>query len=217
MQIATNNDIARTHLEFFPSIAWMVFAQQQKNISIELYESFPRQTFRNRCLLLSSDGVQTISVPILRSKTAKLLTKDAEISWKEDWNVRMWRAVYSNYGKSPFFEYYDVEVRKLLEKKHRFLLDLNYDVFDFLRKSFALDINIYATDDYVRNKDKNFVDAFRPQTRKEDGEFFETYFQSFSDKLPFESNLSCLDLLFSMGKEGGNYIRNGKLPQHLNL
>ncbi|MBQ0112028.1 MAG: WbqC family protein [Bacteroidales bacterium] len=208
----TDNTIARTHLDFFPSIAWMVFAQRMKKISIELYESFPRQTFRNRCLMLSSDGVQMVSVPVVRGKDKKLLTKDVEICWKEDWNVRAWRAVYSNYGKTPFFEYYDLEIKKLLEHKHKFLLDMNYEIFEFLKKAFSLDIELSFTEDFVRDEENNYLNAFQPQKREEDGKLLSPYFQSFSDKFPFQTNLSSLDLLFSMGKEGGNYIKNGKLP-----
>lgn len=214
--IQINNSFARTHLEFFPSIAWLIFAQNKGNISIDIYETFPRQTFRNRCLLLSANGVQSISVPIKRNKNERTISKDAQINWKEDWNVRAWRAIYSNYGKSPFFEYYDLEIKKILDNKYRFLLDLNLDILEFIKKKFALDFNIFFTDNYIREEENNFMNAFRCQTRIEDGKLLSSYFQSFSDKFDFEPNLSCLDLLFSMGKEGGTYIRNEKIPMLLN-
>ena len=104
--LEVNNDEAITHLPFFPSIAWLSFAEKQKEISIDIYETFPKQTFRNRILLMSSNGLQAITVPVQRDKHEKILTKDAKISYKENWNIRLWRAIYSNYGNSPYFEYY---------------------------------------------------------------------------------------------------------------
>ncbi|MDO5760866.1 MAG: WbqC family protein, partial [Bacteroidota bacterium] len=93
-----SNPKAIMHSEFFPSIMWLAFAEKQKEIIIEIYENFPKQTFRNRILLMSANGLQSISVPIERTNSPnKLLMKDAKISYKENWNIRLWRAIYSNY------------------------------------------------------------------------------------------------------------------------
>lgn len=197
------------HLEFFPSIAWLSFVEKQKDIVIEVYENFPKQTFRNRVILMSSNGLQSITVPIKRSNSSKLLTKDAQISYKENWNVRLWRAIYSNYGKSPYFEYFAPDVEKLLSKNHKFLLDLNMESFLFLKKSFSLSSLLSFSEEYMENKENNFKDDFKVKDRLLYGKNFPKYIQCFSEKLPFESNLSALDLLFCLGKQEGNhYLKN---------
>ena len=77
--LSVNNNNTILHLQFFPSIAWLSFAEKQKEISIDIYESFPKQTFRNRLLLMSANGLQTITVPVKRNKEDKILMKDAQI------------------------------------------------------------------------------------------------------------------------------------------
>ncbi len=204
--IPVNNENIITHLQFFPSIAWLGFAEKQKGISIDVYESFPKQTFRNRLLLMSSNGLQAITVPIRRSRE-KLLTKDAQISYSENWNVRLWRAIYSNYGNSPYFEYYADKIRTILEKEYKYLMDLNIEVFMFLKKSFSLACNLNLTDEYTERKENNFLNAFSIKTREQDGEQFPPYIQCFYEKIPFEKNLSSLDLLLCLGKqEGREYL-----------
>lgn len=197
------------HLEFFPSIAWLSFAEKQKDIIIDVYENFPKQTFRNRVVLMSSNGLQSITVPIKRLDSSKLLTKEAQISYKENWNIRLWRAIYSNYGKSPFFEYFAPDIEKLLEKKYKFLLDLNMESFRFLKKSFSLSCNLSFSESYMENTQNNFKDAFKVKDRLLYGKDFPQYIQCFLEKHPFESNLSALDLLFCLGKqEGYQYLKN---------
>lgn len=205
--LEVNNDEAITHLPFFPSIAWLSFAEKQKEISIDIYETFPKQTFRNRILLMSSNGLQAITVPVQRDKHEKILTKDAKISYKENWNIRLWRAIYSNYGNSPYFEYYSDEIKNILLKEFEYLLDLNVEVFMFLKKCFSLSCNLNLTDKFVGSKENNYLNSFSIKTRKSDGVGFPPYIQCFYEKIPFEENLSSLDLLLCLGgREGREYL-----------
>ena len=201
--IEVNNDYSVSHLQFFSSIAWLAYAQQKGKVTIDIYETFPKQTFRNRLLLMSSNGLQSISVPVKRSKDGKILMKDAEISYKEDWNIKLWRAVYSNYGKSPFFEYYASETEHILMKKYKYLVDLNVETLMFLKKSFALSFDIFFSDNFIERQEDNFRQSFSCKTRREDGASLQPYLQCFYDKIPFEPNLSALDLLFCVGKQEG--------------
>ncbi len=206
--LPVNNNNAILHLQFFPSIAWLSFAEKQKEISIDIYESFPKQTFRNRLLLMSANGLQTITVPVKRNKEDKILIKDAQISYKENWNVRLWRAIYSNYGNSPYFEYYADSIKKiLLDKEYKYLMDLNVEVFMFLKKTLSLECNLSLTDQYVERKENNFLNEFSIKTRQQDGINFPAYIQCFYEKIPFETNLSSLDLLLCLGgREGKEYL-----------
>jgi len=211
MSYSISGDTKQTimHTEFFPSVAWLSFAEKQRNITIEVYEKFPKQTYRNRVLLMSAGGLQSISVPIKRKSTQILLTKDAEISYKENWNIRLWRAIYSNYGKSPFFEYFASEIEILLRKKYKFLLDLNTATFLFLKKSFSLSCDISFSSAYIDQRENNFKDNFQVKDRHKTGINFPVYIQCFYDKIPFECNLSALDLLLCLGKqEGKTYMDN---------
>lgn len=202
-----NNNNTVLHLQFFPSIAWLSFAEKQKDISIDIYESFPKQTFRNRILLMSANGLQNITIPIKRNKEERILMKDAQISYKENWNIRLWRAIYSNYGNSPYFEYYSERIKNILLKEFTYLIDLNIEVFMFLKKSFSLACELNLTDSFVERKENNYLNSFSIKTRKADGKKFPPYIQCFYEKIPFEENLSSLDLLMCLGpQEGREYL-----------
>jgi hypothetical protein len=200
------------HIEFFPCIAYLTKIEQEKQITIELYESFVKQSLRNRCVVLSSNGLQNIIVPIVKNKEKRITTKEAEISYKENWQLKAWRTIFSAYGKSPYFEYYADEIQDILiKKKYKYLYELDLSIMMFIKKAFELSFQIGFTEDFNRdNNIRNYTSMFSIQSREEDGKGFEEYFQCFSYKFPFQKNLSCLDLLFCKGKEGGNYIRNGK-------
>ena len=44
-------------------------------IRLEAYENFPKQTYRNRCVIAAANGPLTLSVPVEKSETLKCLTR----------------------------------------------------------------------------------------------------------------------------------------------
>ena len=55
---------------------------------MERYEHFVKQTYRNRCLIATTQGVQALTVPIERGSGEKCLIKDLRISDKLRQEVR---------------------------------------------------------------------------------------------------------------------------------
>lgn len=96
---------------------------------IEVCDSFPKQTLRNRCLILSPVGEEImLSVPVKKVES-KQLTRDVEISYQQHWQHQHWNAILSAYKKSPYFDYYLDFIRPIYEREFRFLLDLNEATF----------------------------------------------------------------------------------------
>ena len=81
-----------------------------------------KQTYRNRCLIATTNGVQALTVPV--EKSAECI-KDLRISDHGNWRHLHWNALQSAYGESPFFEYYQDDIRPFFEKRWTFLLDFN--------------------------------------------------------------------------------------------
>ncbi|MDO5760865.1 MAG: hypothetical protein Q4Q06_07550, partial [Bacteroidota bacterium] len=97
--------------------------------------------------------------------------------------------------------------------KFKYLLDLNTESFLFLKKSFSLTCNLSFSESYIDRKENNFKDDFKVKDRLLYGKNFPKYIQCFYEKIPFEGNLSALDLLFCLGKQEGNqYLKNLILP-----
>ena len=91
---------------------------------IEVMESFPKQTYRNRCTITTPDGPLTLSVPVKRADS-KQLTRDVEISYQQRWQHQHWIALMSAYKRTPYFDYYANFFRPFYEKETKYLIDLN--------------------------------------------------------------------------------------------
>ncbi|MBQ7985420.1 MAG: WbqC family protein [Bacteroidales bacterium] len=199
-----------SHLEFFPCIKQLILFEKEKNICIDWYENFPKQTFRNRATVLSSQGLLNITVPLKNKSKAKILSRDIEISYSQNWHTQAWRTVFSCYGKSPYFIYYADKVKQILLKPHKYLMDLNLEAFDLLKQSLHLQCLLSQSTHYVENPKNDFRNAFLPKNRLADGENIVPYDQCFSEKFGFQTNLSALDLLFNLGNEAGEYLKNAE-------
>lgn len=111
---------------YWGSIGWW----KQPTDEVEVMESFPKQTLRNRCIILSATGEPiTLSVPVKKVEH-KQLTRDVEVSYDQRWQHQHWMAILSAYKKSPYFDYYQDYIRPIYEKEWRFLLDLNEQTYD---------------------------------------------------------------------------------------
>ena len=109
---------------YFGPIQWYQKLYRAECDQIEQWESFQKQTYRNRCLIATTQGVQALTVPIERLSTVNYI-KDIRISDHGNWRHLHWNALQSAYGESPFFEYYQDDIRPFYEKRWDYLLDFN--------------------------------------------------------------------------------------------
>ena len=122
-------------LHYFPSLAYFASLQGADEIMIERHEHFIKQTFRNRCRVQTAQGVQNLIIPVTSELSqGKTLITDIRIDYRQKWVNNHWRTIQSAYGKSPFFEFYHVEVQRALFKQHPFLYDLNFELLTICLK-----------------------------------------------------------------------------------
>lgn len=111
---------------------WYIAFLQDQQPQIEAWESFPKQTYRNRCTILSPSGDPImLSIPVKKVES-KQYTRDVEISYQSKWQHQHWMAILSAYKKTPYFDYYQDYIRPLYEKETRFLLDYNQQTHDIV-------------------------------------------------------------------------------------
>lgn len=174
-----------------------------KNIYIEQYENFIKQTWRNRYTILGGNGVIDLIVPVVKGRGTKILIKDIEISYDTDWQRNHWRTLFSTYNTSPYFEYYIDDLSRFFEIKHRFLFDYNFKINEVICELLELENNMILTADFemIPAGTVNYRECISPKEKTLPDPHFQPapYTQVFSDKLGFTSNLSILDLLFNEG------------------
>jgi hypothetical protein len=200
---------------YFGPIQWYQKLYRYDQTLIEQYDSYQKQTYRNRCVIATANGLQTLTVPVEHSVNSQELSanspkvKDLRISDHNQWRRIHWNALQSAYSESPFFDYYADDIRLFFEKRYEFLIDFNeairQTVCDLLdihpNVSYTSDFSLQpsAIDDY-----REVINAKHPQA---DADFQpRRYWQVFEDRHGFQANLSILDLLFNMGNEAVFYL-----------
>ncbi len=180
---------------------------QAEKITIEQRETFPKQTHRNRTVILTANGPLTLSVPVVRPNGTHTCTSDIGISYAEKWHIVHWRAIESAYSSSPFFLYYRDGIERILVKRHSHLIELNEALLYYLFSTLKMKVAINYTDTYLRpnGKESDYRDRFsykHPEMLPR----CPYYEQVFSDRLAFNYNISFLDLLFNIGPESKEYL-----------
>jgi len=212
-----NNNIPVFPAFFFPNIEYLIRMSKFDKVIVEAFETYPKQTFRNRAYIQSSNGKMSINVPIIKEKSNRQTSSEVKISYNDNWNVKAFRAICSAYGKSPFFEYYEDDIKAFFYNKYENLFDLNLDTLSYLKKRFQLKTELIISREYIKTDPSiDFRDKFKvnhPNINSHKAPIFKPYIQCFRDKLGYLENLSALDILFNIGKESINYINNSDLNE----
>ncbi|TDE01197.1 WbqC family protein [Flavobacterium sandaracinum] len=200
------------HPTYFPSLSHFAALAQADTITFEIEDNFQKQTNRNRTYIYSPNGIQLLNIPIKHSKESHQKTKDVRIENDFDWQKQHFKSLEAAYRSSPFFEFFEDDIRPIFEKKQEFLLDLNFEALTIIFKCLRMKIEYNTTTEYFQDADTATLSDFRPLVNgKKDPSAFAKYTQVFDDKHGFINNLSILDLLFNEGKYTLDYLREQKL------
>ena len=195
---------------YFPCTAYMTALATCPSARVEAFETYPKQTYRNRTVIATANGLLPLTVNVTKPNGNHTITKDITICRKENWPVQHWRAIESAYNASPYFLYYSDEVRKLILGNHKYLLDLNMDILTFLVGKLKLTTDIALTSDFVSpaQADDDYRNVFSPKAEQSLFGDMPPYPQVFDEKNGFSPNISILDLLFNLGPESRQYLKD---------
>jgi hypothetical protein len=199
---------------YFGPIQWYQKLYRAGSVVIEQWENFQKQTYRNRCLIATTQGIQVLTVPIERGNSQRI--RDIRISDHGNWRHLHWQALRSAYGESPFFEYYQDDIRPFFEKNWEYLLDFNEAIREKICESIDIQPKVAYSKEFTVDSlqltdggpaGHDFRSAINPKHPAEDPDFLpKPYYQVYRQKHGFLPNLSILDLLFNMGPESILYL-----------
>ena len=179
---------------YFPSINYLKALFGCEQPLIEIHENYLKQTIRNRSEILTSNGILTLSIPVLHNSSGKQLTKDVRIDYSKNWQIDHWRAIQSAYAAAPYFEDYFEEIKSLINYRSSFLLEKNEQIIGFIESILEIKSN-YAYTSKFENKIVSQKNLFLEHDETD----VKPYQQVFGyDKL-FVPNMSILDLIFNEG------------------
>ncbi len=198
------------HPTYFPSISQYTALLQAETITFEKEDNFQKQTNRNRMYIYSPNGVQMLNIPVKHSTEPHQKYKDVKIENAFDWQKNHFKSLEAAYRTSPFFEFFEDDMRTIFEKKHEFMMDLNFEIFEIINDCLGITLPYSTTQEYFHEVE-NYTD-FRPLANgKKDTFVNEPYTQVFNEKHGFIPNLSILDLLFNEGRHAKDYLLEQKL------
>lgn len=198
------------HPTYFPSISHFAAIVQAKSITFETDDNFQKQTNRNRMYIYSANGIQLLNIPIKHSNTVHQKFRDVQLETAFNWQKQHFKSLEAAYRTSPFFEYFEDDIRSLFEKKHRFMMDLDFETYDLVCNCLGIQADYFKTEEYHKEVKEQSDFRFLANGKK-DMHQFEPYPQVFEEKHGFINNLSILDLLFNEGRYAVDYLKKQKI------
>jgi len=168
-------------------------------VETEVYDNYLRQTYRNRCQIATADGIMDLTIPV-EKPDGKCIVRDIKIA-DEAWQKLHWGAIMSAYNSSPYFEYYEDDLRPFYTQKYKYLADFNQELEECICNLIGCKTDFCRTQKYEKEYSKDFrnlvlIKPIEDKTFKQ-----EPYYQIFKQKYGFIENLSIFDLLLNMGNE----------------
>lgn len=185
-----------------------------REVVIERNDNYVKQTYRNRCSIVSANGPISLSIPVVHSSSEKTMTKDIRIAEHGNWQHMHWNAIISAYNSTPFFEFYQDDFYPFFHKKTDFLFDFNTELHALILNLLNIDTtdiiftNSYKTD--FSDGESDMREAIHPKKdwHADSGFCPSPYYQVFDQRFGFIGNMSIIDLLFNMGNESLIVLRN---------
>jgi hypothetical protein len=195
---------------YFPTVAWFQQVLAANEIWLEKQENYTKQTYRNRCKILSTHGVQDLSIPLQHTQS-KIKITEIVSDESQDWKRVHWQAIQSAYGKSPYFIHYAWRFEPYYKNKEVInLYAFNFSLIQEVFKALKLSLNLKQTESFepVPSNKIDLRNAFHAKGTPRQAEliFEKRYYQSFPEKQDFVANLCILDLLFHQGPDAVLYL-----------
>lgn len=197
---------------YFPPLDYFATLAREGEFVVDTQEHYIKQTFRNRCRIVTSQGVQDLSVPCIKTMGNHTPVEKMAIDNAKNWQRGQWRSLCTAYNKSPFFLYYRDDLEIFFEKRYENLSELNTGIIDLLLKKLRLSaqrVDEPAHGNTAGLPDAAFVPPLDFSPKKPVKFTFEPYLQTFPCPSP-TGHLSILDLLFNAGPEAASILQNAQ-------
>ena len=166
----------------------------------------PLRHSHHRYRIDGPNGVQTLTVPLVGT-TNNMVTplRDVLISEHGDWRRLHWGSLYSAYGRSPYFDYVADDLSRVIHGTQRYLHEFNRQLHEVIVDFMDLPlVTRYPTSTEIKTEGKTLDLRGRIAMKKPDTLPIDNvpYYQMWTTKSGFCPDLSILDLMMNMGREG---------------
>lgn len=176
------------------------------NPILETNENYQKQSYRNRCSIMSANNILNLIIPV---KKPKILNnrkiKKIRLEKRQNWQNLHWKSLQSAYRSSPYFEFYEDKFSPFYNKKYDYLIDVNNDFHKLICTLLKVKPFVKMSKEYSSNYNKDFRNKITPKLSQK--KKLAQYIQVFSNQIGFQANLSVIDLLFNLGPDALDYLK----------
>jgi hypothetical protein len=195
---------------YLPPISYLSYCLPTQYVNIEVQETYPKQTIRNRSYIYGPNGLHILSIPVTKPFGNHTKTKEVRINNNLSWQKQHWRSIETAYNKSPFLLYYQDYFYPFYEQPVDFLVDFNEGIREKIFEILHIDKSISFTSSFVKDPG-NTRDLRKSFSGKSAQPLIPEYHQVFADRHGFLSNLSILDLICNLGPDALPYLNALKI------
>ena len=193
---------------YFPSLLfWKIIL---KNNFFWMKNSYyKKQTLRNRMFIHGANGKLMLSIPIRHSGiNQKRFYDDVSIDSSSDWKKNHFKSIKIAYQSSPYFEFYEEDLKKFYQVETSNLYNFNLKSVELVLKWLEMGTNNRTIDFNIEiyKQSKNIREIDNREIKKKSNI---KYIQTFEDKNGFIDGLSILDMIFNCGPKTKDYIKAG--------
>jgi len=147
--------------------------------TMERFENYQKQSYRNRCHIYSANGAIPLIVPIIRTEKGqqhsgssggqyglqyKQLITEVKIDYSKQWQKQHWRAIHSAYKSTPFFDYYQDDIYLFFSSiKEERLFDLNSKLVSVILNILGLPAELNYTQSYCEEHPIDLRNLIHPK------------------------------------------------------
>jgi len=191
---------------YLAPVEYFSLLSKADEVFIEANENYIKQSYRNRCYILSTHGPQLLSVPVYLGSIHKTSLKDIRIDYSKRWQQVHLRALKASYSSSPYYQFYFEDIELIISKRTDYLIDLNMELLESLLKMLKLKPRISYTTHFEPEGRSETDYRYMISPKKKSSFIEKEYLQVFSDGGKFVPGLSIVDLIFNLGPEAVEYL-----------
>ena len=188
---------------YLPSIEY-VARLLRENCVIDVGENYIKRSERNRASILSANGVMALTVNVENANRMRQPMRDVKIDYSKRWQHQHWVSILSAYKSSPYFDHFAHRIEPFYRKEWKYLADYNLEYTSTLLSLLGVNRELPLSQSYYEAQPDDL--DLRPKHKESSTFVAEPYFQVFSDRMPFEANLSILDLIMCEGPQAVNAV-----------
>ena len=190
------------------SVRCYAAAIQAGQLLVDLDERrLPLRHSHHRYHIDGPNGLQTLTVPLVGS-TNNMTTplRDVLISEHGDWRRLHWGALYSAYGRSPYFDYVADDLSRVIHGTQRYLHEFNSQLHEVIVDFMDLPLTTRYVDGIKAQEEHDGLLDLRGRIAMKKPDTLPIadvpYYQMWTQPGGFMPGLSILDLMMNMGREG---------------